>query len=95
MKFYLKYATGIVSQCVCTFGNTSDECTFERTPMVLYAKNTYEYTPTTDYNPATKKYVDDKFIALDLMETVGTIPQSELQKCNSAFLKGVGVSTHC
>ena len=83
MKLYLKYATGIVSQCVCTFGNTSDECTFERTPMVLYAKNTYEYTPTTDYNPATKKYVDDKFIALDLMETVGTIPQSELQKCNN------------
>lgn len=83
MKFYLKYATGIVSECVCTFGNTSDECTFKRTPMVLYAKNTYEYTPTTDYNPATKKYVDDKFIALDLMETVGTIPQSELQKCNN------------
>ena len=83
MKFYLKYATGIVSQCVCTFGNTSDECTFERTPMVLYAKNTYEYIPATDYNPATKKYVDDKFIALDLMETVGTIPQSELQKCNN------------
>ena len=83
MKFYLKYATGIVSQCVCTFGNTSDECTFERTPVVLHAKNTYEYIPTTDYNPATKKYVDDKFIALDLMETVGTIPQSELQKCNN------------
>lgn len=83
MKFYLKYATGIVSECVCRFGNTSDECTFERTPMALYAKNTYEYTPTTDYNPATKKYVDDKFIALDLMETVGTIPQSELQKCNN------------
>lgn len=83
MKFYLKYATGIVSECVCRFGNTSDECTFKRTPMVLYAKNTYEYTPTEDYNPATKKYVDDKFIALDLMETVGTIPQSELQKCNN------------
>ena len=83
MKFYLKYATGIVSECVCRFGNTSDECTFKRTPMVLYAKNTYEYTPTTDYNPTTKKYVDDKFIALDLMETVGTIPQSELQKCNN------------
>lgn len=83
MKFYLKYATGIVSECVCRFGNTSDECTFERTPMVLYAKNTYEYTPTTDYHPATKKYIDDKFIALDSMETVGTIPQSELQKCNN------------
>ena len=83
MKFYLKYATGIVFQCVCTFGNTSDECTFKRTPMALYAENTYEYTPTTDYNPTTKKYVDDKFIALDSMETVGTIPQSELQKCNN------------
>ena len=83
MTFYLKYATGIIHKCVCRFGNTSDECNFERTPMVLLATNTYEYTPTTDYNPATKKYVDDKFIALDSMETVGTIPQSELQKCNN------------
>ena len=83
MTFYLKYATGIVYKCVCRFGNTSDECTFERTPMVLTTTNTYEYTPTTDYNPATKKYIDDKFIALDSMETVGTIPQSELQKCNN------------
>lgn len=83
MTFYLKYATGIIHKCVCRFGNTSDECNFERTPMVLLATNTYEYTPTTDYNPATKKYIDDKFIALDSMETVGTIPQSELQKCNN------------
>lgn len=26
---------------------------------VLFKNNTYEYTPTSDYHPATKKYVDD------------------------------------
>ena len=32
---------------------------------VLTKDNTTEYTPTGDYNPVTKKYVDDKFIDLD------------------------------
>ena len=49
----------------------------------LPMNNIIEYNPTKDYDPTTKKYVDDKFIALDSMETVGTIPQSELQKCNN------------
>ena len=49
----------------------------------LPMNNIIEYNPTKDYDPTTKKYVDDKFIAFDLMETVGTIPQSELQKCNN------------
>ena len=30
---------------------------------ILYADNTKEYTPTGDYNPATKKYVDDAIAA--------------------------------
>ena len=48
----------------------------------LAKNNTTVYVPSTDYNPATKKYVDDKFIGIDL-EIVGTIPQSELQSCNN------------
>jgi hypothetical protein len=45
--------------------------------------NTIEYNPTTDYHPATKKYVDDRFICTDLVENVGTIPKEEMQKCNN------------
>ena len=32
---------------------------------VLTKNNTHEYTPTTDYNPATKKYVDDIKTGID------------------------------
>lgn len=45
--------------------------------------NTIEYTPTNDYHPATKKYVDDRLICTDLVENVGTIPKEEMQKCNN------------
>ena len=45
--------------------------------------NTIEYSPTNDYHPATKKYVDDRFICSDSMENVGTIPKEEMQKCNN------------
>lgn len=45
--------------------------------------NTTEYNPTNDYHPATKKYVDDRFICSDLAENVGTIPKEEMQKCNN------------
>ena len=45
--------------------------------------NTTEYNPTKEYHPATKKYVDDRFICTDLMENVGTIPKEEMQKCNN------------
>lgn len=31
---------------------------------LLFKTNTEPFTPTTDYNPATKKYVDDKIAAL-------------------------------
>ena len=33
---------------------------------VLVKANTTEYTPTGDYNPATKKYVDDSIAAIDV-----------------------------
>ena len=45
--------------------------------------NNIEYNPTKEYHPATKKYVDDRFICTDLMENVGTIPKEEMQKCNN------------
>ena len=45
--------------------------------------NTIEYNPTNDYHPATKKYVDDRFICSDLVENVGTITKEEMQKCNN------------
>lgn len=45
--------------------------------------NTIEYNPTKDYHPATKKYVDDRFICSDLVENVGTITKEEMQKCNN------------
>ena len=45
--------------------------------------NTIEYSPTNDYHPATKKYVDDRFICSYSMENVGTIPKEEMQKCNN------------
>ena len=45
--------------------------------------NIIEYNPTNDYHPATKKYVDDRFICTDIVENVGTIPKEEMQKCNN------------
>ena len=36
-----------------------DESTFLKKKEILTKTNTKEYTPTSDYNPATKKYVDD------------------------------------
>lgn len=39
---------------------TTDDTTYIRTePYYLPTTNTKEFTPTSDYNPATKKYVDD------------------------------------
>ena len=45
--------------------------------------NNIEYTPTREYHPTTKKYVDDKFICTDIVDNVGTISKEEMQKCNN------------
>ena len=42
-----------------TFKTATEEPKVEQTVRYLTDKNTTEYTPTGDYNPATKKYVDD------------------------------------
>ena len=39
----------------------------EETEIVLTTSNTVEYTPTGDYNPATKKYVDEQMAKFSKM----------------------------
>lgn len=45
---------------VYNIGTTADTTYIDTEPYYLSTTNTKEYTPTNDYNPATKKYVDDK-----------------------------------
>lgn len=45
-----------------TFKTATEEPKVEQTVRYLTDKNTTEYTPTGDYNPATKKYVDDNVL---------------------------------
>jgi hypothetical protein len=40
-------------------GDGTKSITITKTPLTLSISNGIEYTPTNDYNPATKKYVDD------------------------------------
>ena len=54
-----------------------------RNANVLTKTNLLEYTPTSDYHPTTKKYVDSKFVMYENIETIYTIPMSEMQKCNN------------
>lgn len=53
---------------VPTFSSVSNvsryNCTGVKVANVLTKANTTEFTPTGDYNPATKKYVDDAIAAL-------------------------------
>ena len=39
-------------------GDGTKSVTVTKTPLTLSISNTIEYEPITDYNPATKKYVD-------------------------------------
>lgn len=52
-------------------GTTADTTYIDTEPYYLHTTNTKEFTPTTDYNPATKKYVDDNRIGYIKSETVG------------------------
>ena len=96
-NFYVTYMNG-AELTRYSVNMTSKEIKGYRYPVsqqVLERNNTLEYTPTGDYNPATKKYVDDKFIGIDL-EIVGTIPQSELQRCNdgtSRYISSIDFDT--
>ena len=61
----------------------NDTFTFNKERRILLTNNNHEYNPTKKYHPATKKYVDDKFICTDIIENVGIIPKEEMQKCNN------------
>lgn len=56
---------------VYNIGTTADTTYIDTEPYYLSTTNTKEYTPTNDYNPATKKYVDDNRIGYIKSETVG------------------------
>ena len=46
------------------FKTDTEEPRVERTVRYLTSNNTVAYTPTSDYNPSTKKYVDDRVAGL-------------------------------
>lgn len=50
---------------VYNIGTTADTTDIRTEPYFLPTTNTKEYTPTNDYNPATKKYVDDIKTGID------------------------------
>ena len=60
---YQFYITGTLDTTAQTFKTTKVK--FDRnSKRVLLTNNTLSYTPTGDYNPATKKYVDDTITAV-------------------------------
>ena len=61
---------------------------YVRRKNYLTLDNSSEFIPTDAYQPTTKRYVDNKFL-IDELETVLTIPKSELDKCNDS---GAGIS---
>ena len=65
-----------------TLGNTLDTCSVEKVPHLLSTRNSFEFTPKEEYQPTSKKYVDEKFLTNEI-ETVMTIPKAELDKCNN------------
>ena len=55
-------------------GDGTKSITVTKTPLTLSASNGIEYEPTSDYNPATKKYVDDT--ATDLQGQIDELFQN-------------------
>ena len=53
----------------------TDEYTFLKKEEILTKANTKEYTPTGDYNPATKKYVDERTFSREVV-TVNNVNDS-------------------
>jgi hypothetical protein len=51
-------------------GTSKDDCTVEWSPCYLSFNNTHKYEQTKDYNPATKKYVDDLVSNIDLNDYI-------------------------
>ena len=67
----------------CNIDEVNKTVEITKKALILGTDNKQEYTPTSDYHPATKKYVDSKFYMYENIETIYTIPMSEMQKCNN------------
>lgn len=57
----------------CSDKSTASNVVVTRYVDYLTANNTYEYTPTSNYNPSTKKYVDDSIAAIPTPDVSGQI----------------------
>ena len=78
----------VVTHKLSEKANTSD---------VLLKTNTTEFTPTTDYQPATKKYVDDnKLSHIANGETIGTIKigRTGSQRADGPYSTIIGFGGH-
>lgn len=65
----------------------------EKTVFYLTKNNTTEFTPTTDYEPATKKYVDDNKIACTISSKVlATIPASDIKLDGEIAVNNISIN---
>ena len=68
---------------VYSIGTTADTTDIRTEPYYLTTTNTKEYTPTKEYHPATKKYVDDNKIAYTISSKVLTTVSASNIKLNN------------
>ena len=65
----------------------------EKTVFYLTKNNNKEFTPTTDYEPATKKYVDDNKIAYTISSKIlATVPASDIKIDDSITVSNVSIN---
>lgn len=84
----VRFLMGYISEEDINSIKNSVVSVYVRRRNYLTLDNSNEFTPTDAYQPATKRYVDNKFL-IDELETVLTVPKSELDKCNDT---GAGIS---
>ena len=56
---------------------------------MLTTENTTEYTPTGDYNPVTKKYVDDSVAAIPAPDMTNYYTKEEIDAAIAAAITTV------
>lgn len=65
----------------------------EKTVFYLTKNNNKEFIPTTDYEPATKKYVDDNKIAYTISSKVlATVPASNIKIYNEITANNISIN---
>ena len=84
----IRFLMGYISEEDINSIKNSVISVYVRRRNYLTLDNSNEFIPTDAYQPATKRYVDNKFL-IDELETVLTVPKSELDKSNDT---GAGIS---